>query len=100
MPPRVVIDRLTYRPIAMIWKEPEGYVARCSELGVASAGDSPSEASTNLKEANEVIEWVMLGERLPGRREMLGRITSYPARRTNNDARLSVLQSFDKLEHP
>jgi len=65
MPPRVVIDRLTYRPIAMIWKEPEGYVARCSELGVASAGDSPSEASTNLKEATELyVENVMLSNEL------------------------------------
>ena len=45
---------LTYRLTATIWKEPEGYVARCSELGVASAGDSPSEALVNLKEATEL----------------------------------------------
>jgi len=45
---------LTYRLTATIWKEPEGCVARCSELGVASAGDSPSEAFVNLKEATEL----------------------------------------------
>jgi len=39
---------------ATIWKEPEGYVAKCSELGVTSAGDSPSEALVNLKEATEL----------------------------------------------
>ncbi|MCK4600759.1 type II toxin-antitoxin system HicB family antitoxin [Candidatus Bipolaricaulota bacterium] len=44
----------TYRLTATIWKEQEGYVAKCSELGVASAGDSPSEALTNLKEATEL----------------------------------------------
>jgi len=49
MLPGVVMSVLTYRLTATIWKEPEGYVARCSELGVASAGDSPSEVSTNLK---------------------------------------------------
>ena len=37
-----------------MWKEPEGYVAKCSELGVASAGDSPSEALVSLKEATEL----------------------------------------------
>ena len=45
---------LTYRLTATIWKEPEGYVARCSKLGVASAGDSLSEALVNLKEATEL----------------------------------------------
>jgi len=44
----------TYRLTATIWKESEGYVAKCSELGVASAGDSPSEALVNLKEATEL----------------------------------------------
>ena len=44
----------TYRLTATIWKEPEGYVAKCSELGVASAGNSPSEALVNLKEATEL----------------------------------------------
>jgi predicted RNase H-like HicB family nuclease len=54
MLPKVVMSVLTYRLTATIWKEPEGYVARCSELGVASAGDSPSEALVNLKEATEL----------------------------------------------
>ena len=54
MLPRVVMSVLTYRLTATIWKEPEGYVARCSELGVASAGDSPSDALANLKEATEL----------------------------------------------
>jgi predicted RNase H-like HicB family nuclease len=49
-----VMSVLTYRLTATIWKEPEGYVARCSELGVASAGDSPSDALVNLKEATEL----------------------------------------------
>ena len=44
----------TYRLTATIWKEPAGYVARCSELGVASAGDSPSDALAKLKEATEL----------------------------------------------
>jgi len=44
----------TYRLTATIWKESEGYVAKCSELGVASAGDSSSEALANLKEATEL----------------------------------------------
>jgi predicted RNase H-like HicB family nuclease len=51
---RVVIGMLTYRLTATVWKEPEGYVAKCSELGVASAGDSPSDALANLKEATEL----------------------------------------------
>jgi|LZCG01.1.fsa_nt_gb predicted RNase H-like HicB family nuclease len=54
MLPKVVMSVPTYRLTATIWKEPEGYVARCSELGVASAGDSPSEALVNLKEATEL----------------------------------------------
>jgi len=54
MLPRVVMSVLTYGLTATIWKEPEGYVARCSELGVASAGDSPSDALANLKEATEL----------------------------------------------
>jgi len=54
MPPRVVIDRLTYMLTATIWKEPEGYVAKCSELGVASAGDSFSDALANVKEVTEL----------------------------------------------
>ena len=53
MLPGVVTGMPTYRLTATIWKEQEGYVAKCSELGVASAGDSPSEALANLKEATE-----------------------------------------------
>ena len=54
MLPKVVMSVLAYRLTATIWKEPQGYVARCSELGVASAGDSPSDALVNLKEATEL----------------------------------------------
>jgi len=50
---------------ATIWKELERYVAKCSELGVASAGDSPSDALVNLKEAIEsYLENMMLTARL------------------------------------
>jgi len=59
--PGVVIGMSTYRLTATIWKEPEEYVARCSELGVASAGDSPSRALGILKEATELyLENVLL----------------------------------------
>ena len=44
----------TYRLTATVWKEPQGYVSKCSELGVASVGDSPSEALANLKEATKL----------------------------------------------
>ncbi len=52
--PKVLMSGLTYRLTATIWKEPEGYVARCSGRGVASAGDSPSDALADLKEATEL----------------------------------------------
>jgi predicted RNase H-like HicB family nuclease len=65
MLPKVVMSVLTYRLTATIWKEPEGYVARCSELGVASAGDSPSDVLANLKEVTELyLENVMLSNGL------------------------------------
>ncbi len=51
MLPRSVMSVPTYMLTATIWKEPEGYVARCSELGVASAGDYLPEDSQNLREA-------------------------------------------------
>jgi len=51
MLPGVVMSVLTYRLTATIWKKPEGYVAKCSELGVARTGYSPSDASADLKEA-------------------------------------------------
>ncbi|MDI6760644.1 MAG: type II toxin-antitoxin system HicB family antitoxin [Candidatus Brocadiaceae bacterium] len=41
----------TYKLTAVIWKEKEGYVSKCPELGVASCGDSAEEALENLKEA-------------------------------------------------
>jgi predicted RNase H-like HicB family nuclease len=36
---------------AVVWKETEGYVSKCPELGVASCGDSFEEAINNLREA-------------------------------------------------
>ena len=36
---------------AVIWKEEAGYVSKCPELGVASAGDTPDDAKRNLQEA-------------------------------------------------
>ena len=43
-----------YKLTAVIWKEKEGYVSKCPELGVASVGDSVEEARSNLKEAVEL----------------------------------------------
>ncbi len=40
-----------YKFTAIIWKEDVGYVSKCSELGVASAGDTVEDALENLKEA-------------------------------------------------
>ena len=54
MLPRVVMSVPTYSLTAMIRKEPEGYVVKCSELGVRSAGDSPSDVLANLKEATDL----------------------------------------------
>ncbi|MCL7414928.1 MAG: type II toxin-antitoxin system HicB family antitoxin [ANME-2 cluster archaeon] len=39
---------------AVIWQEDDIYVSKCSELEVASAGDTPQEALENLKEAVEL----------------------------------------------
>ena len=62
---RVVMSMQTYRLTATIWKEGKGYVSKCSELGVASVGESPSEALVNLKEATELyLENMMLTARL------------------------------------
>jgi predicted RNase H-like HicB family nuclease len=36
---------------AIVWKEAEGYVSKCPELGVASCGDSFDDAVNNLREA-------------------------------------------------
>jgi len=43
-----------YKFTSVIWKEKEGYVSKCPELGVASAGDTVEEALKNLKEATEL----------------------------------------------
>ena len=42
------------RVTALIWKEGEVYVSKAPELGVASAGDTPTEALANLREAIEL----------------------------------------------
>jgi predicted RNase H-like HicB family nuclease len=39
---------------AVVWKETEGYVSKCPELGVASCGDSFEDAVFNLREAVEL----------------------------------------------
>ena len=39
---------------AVVWRESEGYVSKCPELGVASCGDSFDEAISNLREAVEL----------------------------------------------
>ena len=38
----------------IVWKETKAYVSKCPEIGVASAGDTISEAVENLKEAVEL----------------------------------------------
>jgi len=43
-----------YNLTAVVRKEAVGYVSRCSELSVTSAGDSVEEALENLKEAIEI----------------------------------------------
>jgi predicted RNase H-like HicB family nuclease len=35
----------------VVWRESDGYVSKCPELGVASCGDTLEEAVFNLKEA-------------------------------------------------
>jgi len=39
---------------ATVWEEEGIYVSTCPELGVASCGDTPKEALSNLKEAVEL----------------------------------------------
>ena len=39
---------------SIVWKESEGYVSKCPELGVASCGDTFDEAVKNLREAVEL----------------------------------------------
>ena len=43
-----------YGYTAVVWKETEGYVSKCPELGVASCGDSFEDAVSNLREAVEL----------------------------------------------
>jgi predicted RNase H-like HicB family nuclease len=40
---------------ATIWREDDGFVALCSELDIASQGDTVEEARKNLKEAVELF---------------------------------------------
>ena len=52
---------------AVVWRETEGYVSKCPELGVASCGDSFDEAVSNLREAVELylenaMELDLIGE--------------------------------------
>lgn len=44
----------TFDFTAVVWKEKDGYVSKCPELGVASCGDSISDATANLREAIEL----------------------------------------------
>ena len=39
----------------VVWRETEGYVSKCPELGVASCGDTFEEAVSNLKEAVDLF---------------------------------------------
>ena len=39
---------------AVVWREAEGYVSKCPELGVASCGETFDEAVANLREAVEL----------------------------------------------
>jgi len=43
-----------YNFTSVIWREETGYVSKCPELGVASAGDTVEEALKNLREAVEL----------------------------------------------
>jgi len=43
-----------YKVSAVVWREPEGFVSKCPELGVASTGDTREKALENLKEAVEL----------------------------------------------
>ena len=41
--------------IATIWREDDGYVSLCSELDIASQGDTVEAARANLREAVELF---------------------------------------------
>ena len=47
----VGVERMTRRPTAIVERERDGYVALCSEVDVASQGDSVTEARRDLEEA-------------------------------------------------
>lgn len=40
---------------ATTWREDDGYVSLCSELDIASQGDTVEEAKSNLREAVELF---------------------------------------------
>jgi predicted RNase H-like HicB family nuclease len=40
---------------ATIWREEDGFVSLCSELDIASQGDTVEEAKANLREAVELF---------------------------------------------
>ncbi|MEQ1607100.1 MAG: type II toxin-antitoxin system HicB family antitoxin [Pyrinomonadaceae bacterium] len=40
---------------ATIWREEDGYVSHCSELDIASQGETVEEARKNLREAVELF---------------------------------------------
>ena len=44
----------TFEYTAVVWKEEKGFVSKCTELRVASCGDTFEEAVDNLKEAVEL----------------------------------------------
>jgi len=44
----------TFEYTAVVWKEEKGFVSKCTELSVASCGDTFEEAVDNLKEAVEL----------------------------------------------
>jgi len=45
----------TFDFTVVVWKEQDGYVSKCPELGVASCGDSISDATVNLKDIEESL---------------------------------------------
>ena len=61
-------DRFTLT--AVVWPEGKQFVSQCPELGVASCGKSPDDATSNLKEAVELYlenaaELGLLNDMLP-----------------------------------
>ncbi len=59
-----------YHLTVTIWEEEGVYVAKCTELEVASCGDSPKEALENIREAIDIFlknagEYGMLADIVP-----------------------------------